>query len=61
MSITAAAEHLQISVPRRNREYQTCPRCSYLREKTRDRCLQVSVAAGAIRVLCFHCHWEDRA
>lgn len=47
---------LKIFVPDRLGEHRTtCPNCSHLRSKKRDRCLSVKIDADGAQYNCWHC------
>lgn len=52
------AKEAGVEVRGRGADYRTpCPKCSPDRIKKKDPCLHVTVAAGEIKVHCFHCDW----
>lgn len=36
----------------------TCPKCSHLRKKKRDRCLSVKIDGVGVQFHCHHCGYE---
>ena len=55
MSLFALCADLDISIPRRVRERQTCPECSARRQKRNEKCLSVTRTPDGIEVKCHHC------
>ena len=56
MSLFALCADLDISIPRRVHERQTCPECSATRQKRNEKCLSVTRTPDGIEVKCHHCH-----
>jgi hypothetical protein len=51
-----AANHISIPSTAPGRYYTTCPRCSHLRKKKRDRCLSVNIDGKGV---CWKCHHPE--